>query len=77
MEDGLGNLYLEFEKLKKKLEQEGLFKKEYKKKMDAFKERKNKQNPPATPQNQSYKSTEPIIFEKRAWLMTPLSKYKK
>ena len=31
MEDGLGNLYLEFEKLKKKLEQEGLFNKVYKK----------------------------------------------
>ena len=29
--DGIGNLYLEFEKLKKKLEAEGLFKKEYKK----------------------------------------------
>lgn len=36
MEDGLGNLYLEFEKLKKKLEQEGLFKKEYKKAIPKF-----------------------------------------
>ena len=36
MEDGLGNLYLEFEKLKKKLEQEGLFKKEYKKEIPKF-----------------------------------------
>ena len=36
MEDGLGNLYLEFEKLKKKLEQEGLFKKEYKKPIPKF-----------------------------------------
>ena len=35
-EDGLGNLYLEFEKLKKKLEQEGLFKKEYKKPIPRF-----------------------------------------
>lgn len=35
-EDGLGNLYLEFEKLKKKLEQEGLFKKEYKKEIPKF-----------------------------------------
>ena len=35
-EDGLGNLYLEFEKLKKKLEQEGLFKKEYKKPIPKF-----------------------------------------
>ena len=36
MEDGLGNLYLEFEKLKKKLEAEGLFKKEYKKPIPKF-----------------------------------------
>jgi len=36
MEDGLGNLYLEFEKLKKKLESEGLFKKEYKKEIPKF-----------------------------------------
>ena len=36
VEDGLGNLYLEFEKLKKKLEQEGLFKKEYKKAIPKF-----------------------------------------
>lgn len=36
MEDGLGNLYLEFEKLKKKLENEGLFKKEYKKPIPKF-----------------------------------------
>ena len=36
MEDGLGNLYLEFEKLKKKLESEGLFKKEYKKPIPKF-----------------------------------------
>ena len=34
--DGLGNLYLEFEKLKKKLESEGLFKKEYKKPIPRF-----------------------------------------
>ena len=36
IEDGLGNLYLEFEKLKKKLEAEGLFKKEYKKEIPKF-----------------------------------------
>ena len=36
MEDGLGNLYLEFEKLKKKLEAEGLFKKEFKKPIPKF-----------------------------------------
>ena len=36
MEDGLGNLYLEFEKLKKKLEQEGLFNKVYKKPIPKF-----------------------------------------
>ena len=35
-QDGLGNLYLEFEKLKKKLEQEGLFKKEHKKPIPKF-----------------------------------------
>ncbi len=34
--DGLGNLYLEFEKLKKKLESEGLFKKEHKKPIPRF-----------------------------------------
>ena len=34
--DGLGNLYLEFEKLKKKLESEGLFKKEFKKEIPRF-----------------------------------------
>ena len=36
VQDGLGNLYLEFEKLKKKLEAEGLFKKEYKKAIPKF-----------------------------------------
>ena len=36
VQDGLGNLYLEFEKLKKKLETEGLFKKEYKKAIPKF-----------------------------------------
>ena len=35
-QDGLGNLYLEFEKLKKKLQEEGLFKKEYKKPIPKF-----------------------------------------
>lgn len=34
--DGLGNLYLEFEKLKKKLEAEGLFKKEHKRPIPRF-----------------------------------------
>ena len=36
VEDGLGNLYLEFEKLKKKLAEEGLFNKEYKKPIPKF-----------------------------------------
>lgn len=35
-EDGLGNLYLEFEKLKKKLEKEGLFDSKYKKAIPKF-----------------------------------------
>lgn len=35
-EDGIGNLYLQFEKLKKKLEKEGLFDPKYKKKIPAF-----------------------------------------
>ncbi len=34
--DGLGNLYLEFEKLKKKLEKEGLFNKEHKKEIPKY-----------------------------------------
>ncbi len=37
--DGIGNLYLEYEKLKKKLEEEGLFKKEYKKPIPRFPKR--------------------------------------
>ena len=36
MEDGIGNLALEFEKLKKKLSEEGLFKEEFKKKIPKF-----------------------------------------
>ncbi len=36
MLDGVGNLYLEFEKLKKKLELEGLFDKKYKKEIPKF-----------------------------------------
>ena len=36
LEDGLGNLYLEFEKLKKKLDMEGLFRKEHKKSIPKF-----------------------------------------
>lgn len=35
-QDGIGNLYLQFEKLKKKLEQEGLFDLKHKKKIPAF-----------------------------------------
>ncbi len=37
--DGIGNLYLEYEKLKKKLEAEGLFKKEFKKVIPKFPKR--------------------------------------
>lgn len=37
--DGIGNLYLEYEKLKKKLELEGLFRKEYKKPIPKFPKR--------------------------------------
>ena len=37
--DGLGNLYLEFEKLKKKLDEEGLFKKEHKKPIPKYPEK--------------------------------------
>lgn len=36
LEDGLGNLYLEFEKLKKKLEAEGMFKEEHKKQLPIY-----------------------------------------
>ncbi len=39
MLDGIGNLYLEFEKLKKKLEEEGLFKLEHKRKIPKFPKR--------------------------------------
>ena len=39
IEDGVGNLYIAFEQLKKKLEQEGLFKEEYKKKIPKIPER--------------------------------------
>ncbi len=39
MEDGIGNLYLEFEKLKKKLELEGLFDKDKKKKIPKIPEK--------------------------------------
>ena len=35
-EDGLGNLYIEFEKLKKKLSEEGLFKEEHKRKIPKY-----------------------------------------
>ena len=38
-EDGLGNLYIEFEKLKKKLEQEGLFDSKYKKAIPKYPEK--------------------------------------
>lgn len=37
--EGLGDLYIAFEKLKKKLEEEGLFKEEYKKPLPAFPKR--------------------------------------
>ena len=33
LEDGVGNLYIAYEQLKKKLEDEGLFKSEHKKKI--------------------------------------------
>lgn len=36
VEDGVGNLYIAFEQLKKKLQEEGLFKEEYKKKIPKF-----------------------------------------
>jgi exodeoxyribonuclease VII large subunit len=39
MEDGLGNLYLEFEKLKEKLYKEGLFNREHKKPIPKYPER--------------------------------------
>ena len=39
IEDGIGNLYLEFEKLKKKLSEEGLFDKDKKKKLPSFPEK--------------------------------------
>lgn len=38
-EDGLGNLYIEFEKLKKKLEEEGLFDSKYKKPIPKYPEK--------------------------------------
>ncbi len=39
LEDGLGNLYIAFEKLKEKLKEEGLFKEEHKKKIPRIPER--------------------------------------